>query len=431
MAEEKGSSAELVRSFMVQETVLRVIGIWPTSSDSLASMARWIFAMMTQIGTICSLSLEVYRHCVDINDTMDAFIMDLSSIVCLSKLFILRVNSKHTYALINSILKDWSTVNDSRQELIMFEYFKRGRIVSLLILYLGYASGFSFVVKALPLDVISPFQVRESTIAIIRSFRSSSWRLKRERSMFQMFRDSANSSTNASNTFKLNYFLATYCVFGSLPLFHHICVLVFQGMQIFVNAVAHCANDGLFFSLSMHLCGQFEVLKMNLAEIEFDKEIASRKKIELLIKRHCTLAVLINDLEQSFNLIILVQLLMSALLICVEGFVFLVCLSIKDNVGALKSVVLMATLLIQLYLYAYAGDTLESRSEEIAQAAYDSPWYHARGHAAKDLVLIINRGNLPYQVTAGKFVTMNILTFKEILKASASYLSVLRVMMDT
>ncbi|CAL7938194.1 unnamed protein product [Xylocopa violacea] len=404
MAEEKGSSAELVRSFMVQETVLRVIGIWPTSSDSLASMARWIFAMMTQIGTICSLSLEVYRHCVDINDTMDAFIMDLSSIVCLSKLFILRVNSKHTYALINSILKDWSTVNDSRQELIMFEYFKRGRIVSLLILYLGYASGFSFVVKALPLDVISPFQ---------------------------MFRDSANSSTNASNTFKLNYFLATYCVFGSLPLFHHICVLVFQGMQIFVNAVAHCANDGLFFSLSMHLCGQFEVLKMNLAEIEFDKEIASRKKIELLIKRHCTLAVLINDLEQSFNLIILVQLLMSALLICVEGFVFLVCLSIKDNVGALKSVVLMATLLIQLYLYAYAGDTLESRSEEIAQAAYDSPWYHARGHAAKDLVLIINRGNLPYQVTAGKFVTMNILTFKEILKASASYLSVLRVMMDT
>ncbi|XP_076759083.1 odorant receptor 4-like [Xylocopa sonorina] len=246
-----------------------------------------------------------------------------------------------------------------------------------------------------------------------------------------MLRNSTNPSTNTNNTFKLNYFLATYCVFGSLPLFHHICVLVLQGMHIFVNAVAHCANDGLFFSLTMHLCGQFEVLKMNLAEIEFDKEIASRRKIKLLVKRHCRLAALIGDLEQSFNMVILVQLLMSALLICVEGFVFLVCLNAKDNVGALKSVVLMVTLLIQLYLYAYAGDTLESRSEEIAQAAYDSPWYSARRHAAKDLVLIINRGNTPYQLTAGKFLSMNILTFKEILKASASYLSVLRVMMDT
>lgn len=113
------------------------------------------------------------------------------------------------------------------------------------------------------------------------------------------------------------------------------------------------------------------------------------------------------------------------------GFVFLVCLNTKDNIGALKSMVLMVTLLIQLYLYAYAGDALESRTEEIAQAAFHSFWYQSRGRTARDLILIICRGNSSYHVTAGKFVFMNIFTFKEILKSSASYLSVLRVMMDT
>lgn len=103
--------------------------------------------------------MEVYRHCLDIDDTMDAFVMDLSSIVSLSKLLILRLNSKHTYALISSVANDWSTVADCRHERIMTEYFKKGRMVSLMILYLGYASGLSFVVKALPFHVILPFQV--------------------------------------------------------------------------------------------------------------------------------------------------------------------------------------------------------------------------------------------------------------------------------
>ncbi|CAK9824892.1 Odorant receptor 22c [Anthophora retusa] len=400
--EEENSGEKIARDFMVQETVLRIIGIWPTSVNSFASTGRWILAIMTHISTICSLSLEVYRHCLNIDDTMDAFVMDLSSVISLSKLFILRMNSKHTYALVESIVKDWSNVDDSRHERIMTEYFKKGRIVSLVILYLGYASGLSFIVQALPLHVLLPFQ---------------------------MFKNSANSTINMNNTLKLNYFLATHCVFGSLPLFYHICVLLLQGMHIFFNAVSHCGNDGLFFSLSMHLCGQFEILKMNLTEIEFET-FACQERVGFLVKRHCQLAVLVNDLEQSFSMIILVQLLMSALLICVEGFVFLVSLNTKDNVGALRSVVLMVTLLIQLYLYAYAGNTLETQTKEIAQAAYDSLWYRCRGHEARDLLLIINRGNFPYYVTAGKFVPMNLFTFKEILKASASYLSVLKVMMD-
>jgi len=49
----------------------------------------------------------------------------------------------------------------------------------------------------------------------------------------------------------------------------------------------------------------------------------------------------------------------------------------------------------------------------------------------KNLPLIILRATTPHQLTAGKFLAMNFASFKEILKASASYLSVLKVMLET
>ena len=86
--------------------------------------------------------------------------MDLSSVVSLAKLLIMRWNSKHAYTLVNSVVKDWSVVDDSRHEDVMTKYFKKGRVVSLMILYLGYASGLSFIVKALPFGDILSSKVR-------------------------------------------------------------------------------------------------------------------------------------------------------------------------------------------------------------------------------------------------------------------------------
>nr|XP_031847372.1 odorant receptor 63a-like [Nomia melanderi] len=404
MAERK-HRGDTATGFVVSERVLRLLGIWPLNADCVfkSSLGRWCFAMLTQVSTICSLSLEVYRHCLDLDDTIDAFVMDLSSVICLSKVFILRFNWKHTYSLVNSITEDWSDVEDFRYRSVMTKYHEKGRTVSLLMLYLGYASGLSFVVKALPLHILLPFQILHSP------------------------RNSTDIVDQQS--LKRDYFLSTYCVFGAQPVIHRACVLAVQAAHIFVNAVGHCGNDGLFFSLTMHLCGQFEVLKMRLAEIEIEKS-GYRRKIGMLVKRHCRLVLLADDLEQSFNVVMLVQLLMSLLLLCVEGFMMIVCLNAKDRVGTLKCTVIVVTLLMQLYVYTYAGDALESRTGEISFAAYDSDWYRSRGHAARDLALIINRGNSPFRVTAGKFVPMNLLTFKEILKASASYMSVLKVMMD-
>ncbi|XP_076295111.1 uncharacterized protein LOC143216160 [Lasioglossum baleicum] len=351
---------------------------------------------------------------------MDAFLMDLSAMISLSKMFILRFNWKHTYALVNSIVEDWSNVQDLGHRKIMAKYQEKGRLVSMLLLYMGYASGLSFIVKTLPFHLL-PFQVRSFVPA-----QSSKYSFNC--SLAQVFQLPSNYTSGVDPTLKTKYFLSTYCAFGPLPWSLRSFVLAVQGATVFVNVVGHCGNDVFFFSLTMHLCGQFEVLKTKMSEIEVEKS-DYRKKIGSLVRRHCRLVLLADDLEQSFNVVILAQLLLSILLLCIQGFMMLVFLKTNDRAGALKCLLIAVTLLLQLYAYTYAGDALESQSAEVSFAVYDSTWYRSRGHQARDLALIIHRGNSPYCVTAGKFMPMNLLTFKEILKASASYMSVLRLLM--
>ncbi|KYQ50214.1 Putative odorant receptor 22c [Trachymyrmex zeteki] len=328
---------------------------------------------------------------------MEAFLMDLSSVVSLSKLLVIRFTWKHTYILVTSIIDDWSMSRDKQQREVMMRYTHVGRVVSLTILYLGYASGVSFLFMAVPFDSLIPWL--------------------------------NVSKANDNDTMVTTYFLATYCVFGSLPTITYSCVLLLQAAQIFVNATSHCGNDGFFFGLAMHLCGQFEVLQMDFAGIEVEKQNC-KKKIQMLIIRHCHLIKLADSFEYAFNMAILTQVSMSVLLLCVEGMQLIISLKLNDNIAAIKHVVLILTMLVQLYLYCYAGDQLEHVTGRIAYSAYDSPWYDFDVKIMKDLPMVMLRGKLRHQTTAGKFLPMNLFSFKEILKATGSYLSVLRVMID-
>lgn len=113
-----------------------------------------------------------------------------------------------------------------------------------------------------------------------------------------------------------------------------------------------------------------------------------------------------------------------------SGMQLLISLRLNDNIAAIKHVVLILTMLVQLYLYCYAGSQLESISERLAYSVFDSPWYDFDVKVMKNLPMVMLRGVIPHQITAGKFLPMNLFSFKEILKATGSYLSVLRMVID-
>lgn len=112
------------------------------------------------------------------------------------------------------------------------------------------------------------------------------------------------------------------------------------------------------------------------------------------------------------------------------GFMLIVSLRLGDLPMIVHNCSVLLLMMIQLSFYTFAGDCLEMRSAALSYATYDCDWCELPARTARDIRFILMRAGIPHQLTAGKFVPMNMMTFKDILKSTASYLSVLRVMLD-
>lgn len=96
-----------------------------------------------------------------------------------------------------------------------------------------------------------------------------------------------------------------------------------------------------------------------------------------------------------------------------------------------KSIMVQGTFLLQLSLYSFIGDYLKCQMEEIGLSIYQNTWYKFPAELTRNLIFIIMRTESPVILQAGNFIVINLSTYMGILKASISYLSVLRVMVET
>lgn len=87
--------------------------------------------------------------------------------------------------------------------------------------------------------------------------------------------------------------------------------------------------------------------------------------------------------------------------------------------------------LSQITLYCVIGDYLKSQMEEVGTFIYQSAWYDFPVRLMKNLTFTIMRSQSPVQLHAGNFIVINLETYMSIIKTSLSYLSVLRVMIET
>jgi len=75
------------------------------------------------------------------------------------------------------------------------------------------------------------------------------------------------------------------------------------------------------------------------------------------------------------------------------------------------------------------GETLSSKTQAISYAIYLSKWYDLPTNILRDVCFIIARANVPVRIKVGKFYIMDLDSFKNVLKISASYFSVLQIML--
>ncbi|EZA52555.1 ObirOr5-Y1 [Ooceraea biroi] len=366
------------------KTLAWPVGAWPIEDDTLYSRMRWSFAIISEILLVAELLIEVYLACENsAENPIDTYVVTASAILVFVKLILLRIRRSTLSLNISSAIQDWCSIKDTKSHEIMIQYARMARIISLSLFYSGFFAFILYMLRLLPL---------------------------------------------VSGTNERTFYLPTSCLFESISTLQYIFLTLYQIIQLFITYAGNCCTEGMFIGVTLHLCGQLQLLMIDIRRIDWRNKRGNI--VEKLVVRHRQLIRLTETIEDSYNIIILAQILVSAILICVTGFGFIESLHIHDTVMTVKSAVIMFVMLLQSFLYSYAGDNLRDQSDALSFAIYDCNWCNFPPNDVRDLAFIMIKTNIPIRLTAGKFFYVTLTTFTDILKTAVSYLSALRVMTE-
>nr|XP_012221302.1 PREDICTED: odorant receptor 13a-like [Linepithema humile] len=238
-----------------------------------------------------------------------------------------------------------------------------------------------------------------------------------------------NASTNKHTS---RYPVPSDCTWGKLDVSMRTYLLLFvlQFIQIGISSCAYVGNDSLFLAITLHVCGQMELLK-----IEFRKNFAMETKnimedFSKLMTRHCCLLRLAQQLTDAISVVLLMQFFVSSILICIMGFQLILALKVIDVVMIIKATIMLLTFLSQLFAYSVVGEYLKSQTEKVAYSIYCSNWHCLSAKFMRNILFIIARSQQPVTFLAGNYLVVNLPTYMSVLQTSFSYLSVLRMMVD-
>ncbi|XP_011065195.1 PREDICTED: odorant receptor 82a-like [Acromyrmex echinatior] len=217
-------------------------------------------------------------------------------------------------------------------------------------------------------------------------------------------------------------------VVSESPVFE--CILFGQIFFLMLIAPVVGMINALLATLILHVGGQVDIMRQAIMDVHSnDKLDTSLTVLRDLIHRHRKIITLSNDIETLFSFIALLQLLWNTLIICFCGFMIILTLSSNKGIMVLiKSMFLYTVKTLEVFVFCYAGEFLSSKSKSISDAIYESLWYNMIPSDSRILLLIMVRSQKRLTITAGKIFDLTLEGFMSVMKASASYMSVLHAM---
>ncbi|XP_076640958.1 odorant receptor 10-like [Halictus rubicundus] len=183
--------------------------------------------------------------------------------------------------------------------------------------------------------------------------------------------------------------------------------------------------SALLLMMTLHLGCHVDVLCHTLS----DSSEIGNKQIRFFISRQQEIVLFAERIEQLFTYIALSQLFSNTLITCCLGYLIVITLNTENGLPMLiKSVLFYYVICLEAFIYCFAGEYLDIKSKMIGNAAYESLWYNMQPINSRQLVLLILRAQKGLPLTFGKFSNLNLESFTSIMKASASYMSVLLAM---
>ncbi|XP_019883254.1 odorant receptor 9a-like [Camponotus floridanus] len=372
------------------------IGVWPLQVYNIYSLIRCVLATCCMSIIVTLPTMEIHMGCTDAGQNIDSIMLIFCGILGVLKTVCFRIYAENLTNNYGSARNDYLTIRNTEHRAIMRRHAFMGRLLSCFMVCFSY---FSVTVY----------------------------------SLIPLLGDDEDNQMNVTDEdIVLEYPMPSRCAleYFSVPESLYKIICLFEFIVLILTCTCNLGNDSLFLNITLHVCGQVKILKASF--IDFDVSSSQvYDRFNALIKRMSYLIDMAKELANAISFVLLMQLFLSSILLCIMGFQFILAFKMNDIVMMGKSLTVLCTFLTQLTVYSFVGDYLKSQMEEVGLFIYQSVWYDLPGKLSKNLIFIIMRAQSPVKLQAGNFIVVNLATYMSILKTSMSYLSVLRVMVET
>ncbi|XP_050587354.1 odorant receptor 4-like isoform X1 [Bombus affinis] len=184
--------------------------------------------------------------------------------------------------------------------------------------------------------------------------------------------------------------------------------MIAQYVAAIYAANTYTTVDTLVVLLIFHVCGQLAILRQDLRKIHSYDKKNIEMKMQKIVEKHEYINRFAGRIENSFNMMLLFQMLSCTIQICSQFYQVIMSLgenTMEDMILQISFLLIyVAYVMLQLFLYCYMGEKLAAESTEIANIAYSTKWYNLPPKNARWLVIIMCRArSSPLQITAGRF----------------------------
>ncbi|XP_070150937.1 odorant receptor Or2-like isoform X1 [Polyergus mexicanus] len=207
----------------------------------------------------------------------------------------------------------------------------------------------------------------------------------------------------------------------------YVTVLITQFLHQSSAAAMVGVLNSFLITLVLHACGQIDIVRQKFSEIT--QKSVTEGIMKTLIVRHQRIIVFSKNIEALFSNIALIQFVSNTLVICCLGFLIVISIGVPGgSMTLVKSVFFYIVMSLEAFIYCFVGEHLSTKSELIGDAVYESNWYELNPSQNRDVLLMILRSQKHLKLTIGKVADLSLKQFADIVKASASYVSVLHAM---
>ncbi|XP_057339894.1 odorant receptor 47a-like [Microplitis mediator] len=388
------------KAFYLYEFLTSNIGLWALQKDNMNRKFRIFYATIQMIVAILATVAGFLIGCGDTEEYLDCYLMVVFGILVLSKIYYVYTYRHHLRYILNSAFRDWKCIEEKDEMKIMINSSRTCNNMAAMFYVSGMISLISYVLKTMIFD--DPRKIVVTDLL------------------------------NITYKYGHSFILPGGCVYDGVNQYLYYLILINQCVQMTIMCFTNLGNDTMYAAITGHICVQFDILIKRMkkfGQVEDDISINSHE-LGKIVKRHQHLISLTENLEKVYNRIIFVQMLITVSVLSVGGVSLI--LSINDNnmVNIIKSAGVMNFMLFESYLYTYPADNLANRAELMLRAIYSSYWYKMPQSITKNLIFVMMRINLPPFLTCGKFFYMTRRSYMDVIKTAASYLSVLRIMIE-